>query len=177
MKQVRGLMLIITFIFIIGAFAQANEIKIQEQQKISFVKATNSINTFSPLKDKVTEYKWSKDKKVKFFKNMGIAGIIVTASSGTLMLIGIILLAVNAYQISQVPYVAYLGWSAYTAFTPLGVAGGLLFGLGLSGLLIGVALIVVGFVLSNYFKKKAAMYIPREPEKAYMTTGISIKLF
>lgn len=181
MKQLKIVFLLLTFIFIMSSFAQANELEIKNQKNFSFMANAKSLSDFSPIKSQITNYKWSKDKKVKFFKNMGIAGIIVTATTfGVLMLPGIILVSVY-YALFWTP--ATLTAANLYATGGLGGYLGLLYGgsallaLGIIGVTAGIALIIVGFVLSNYYKKKAAMYIPREPEKAYMTTGISIKLF
>lgn len=177
MKNLKIALLLLTLIFFVSVSMQANEQKAYNQQRFSFISHSKNISghaNFNFSRDMVTNYKWSNQKKSNFFLKMGIAGAAVAGGSWILIIPGIALLAVSYSRIGIVginPY--YL--SAYsTEAYGLYIGGAVLIGLGIPACIIGIGLLVPGFVLYAIFKKKVSMFIDSDINSSRV--GFAIKL-
>jgi hypothetical protein len=178
MKKFILIVVIIALSLLVCGIANANEKIAVPQQSFNFFGSTDSLDGTN-LNLGVTKYAMTNEQKITIFHNMFIAGLVLTIVGGVFFVTGIILLAVGYSMI----YASLAGGAfVYTAGGTIAGgwyvywAGAALLGIFTTVLVIGIALLVVGIVLENYFKKKGAFFFQKDEITPSTSFGISIKL-
>lgn len=181
MRKLKIVLFLLTFIFIICIFAQANELKIHNQSKFSFIshsKSASDIIGLNLIRNKITNYRSSSSQKAKGFKGMGIAGAVIFGVSWIFTISGTVLMVI--YYMSMYSSL----WTFNLTATMGGIFGNLwmlylgagIFALGMLMFWAGLPLMIVGFAVSAYHSKRVSMLIETDMDRAQISSGIAIKL-
>ena len=194
MKKIKIFLLLLFFVFIISAFAQANELKINNQNNFSFtshLKESTNLNCNNSLQNKIVNLKKSGGAgKVRGFTRMGGAGAAVFGISWVFMIGGIALLAyayislINAGLFAATSFMSLSTLSLYSLAGPaltsyyLLIGGAALLAVGLTMFWVGLPIMIVGYALAAYHRKKgrASLLIKTDIDNAQIYSGIAIKI-
>lgn len=180
MRITKIALFLIMFILLVGVYVQANEKKSVDQQTFSFSKQLESSFLDSSIsQNDLTRFAASSERKARSFRNMGIAGAIVFGLSFVFLIVGIALFAYAAFSV----FGAAFGTMSFAALISAGTTavylayGGLAL-IAISQIMfwVGLPLMIVGFAVSAYHRKKVSISIDADLDRGLIFSGISIKL-
>ena len=184
MRKEKIIIFLLTILLIFCGFLNGNELSVGQNLNSSFNKSVynfDSSNSNHLLNNKIVSYSMSGDNKVRGFRNMGIAGA-VTFGTSCLVLAGGLGMYIYAFQTIANALIAadmdvYDSSVLSTTANVLGLYyGGIaLIAIGAAFAVLSLPLMIVGFALSSYYKRKLSISIKRS-NNSIINVGLAIKL-